>query len=88
VDNFSDSAISVLVKNTGTNTLPAEPGKMDVLVDGRYVSMSSQTIFVLDETKWKTGTVIRLEIDESLDAGEHKVVLVINGDREVFTFFV
>jgi len=78
----------VLVKNTGTNTLPAEPGKMDVLVDGRYVSMSSQTIFVLDETKWKTGTVIRLEIDESLDAGEHKVVLVINGDREVFTFFV
>ena len=76
------------MKNTGTNTLPAEPGKMDVLVDGRYVSMSSQTIFVLDETKWKTGTVIRLEIDESLDAGEHKVVLVINGDREVFTFFV
>jgi len=88
VYNDSDSTISVLVKNTGTNTLPAEPGKMDVLVDGRYVSMSSQTIFVLDETKWKTGTVIRLEIDESLDAGEHKVVLVINGDREVFTFFV
>lgn len=88
VYNDSDSTISVLVKNTGTNTLPAEPGKMDVLVDGQYVSMSSQTIYVLDETKWRTGTVIRLEIDESLNAGEHKVVLVINGDREVFTFYV
>lgn len=80
--------VSVLVKNTGETSLPAEPGKVDVLVDGQYVQASSQTFSVLDDTKWQPGTVVRLEIDRSLNAGEHRVVLVINGDREVFTFYV
>ncbi|NHN41649.1 flagellar protein G [Halorubellus sp. JP-L1] len=82
------TTVSLLVKNTGANTLPAEPGKVDVIVDGEYVSASAQTFFVLDETSWRTGTVVRLEIDRSLDPGEHRVVLVVNGDREEFTFYV
>lgn len=86
-DNDTDT-ISILVKNTGENTLPAEPGKLDVLVDGEYVSASSQTFYVLDETDWRTNTVVRLEIDKSLGSGEHRVVIVVNGDREVFTFYV
>lgn len=88
VYNNSSDTISILVKNTGENTLPAEPGKLDVLVDGEYVSASSQTFYVLDETDWRTNTVVRLEIDKSLDSGEHRVVIVVNGDREVFTFYV
>lgn len=83
-----NETVSVLVKNTGETSLPAEPGKVDVLVDGQYVQASSQTFFVLDGTEWRSGTVVRLEIDTSLSAGEHRVVLVINGDREVFTFYV
>lgn len=82
------TTLSVLVKNTGETSLPAEPGKVDVLVDGEYVQASSQTFTVLDGAKWQSGTVVRLEIDRSLNAGEHRVVLVINGDREVFTFYV
>lgn len=84
----STTTVSVLVKNTGETSLPAEPGKVDVLVDGQYVQASSQAFSVLDGTKWQPGTVVRLEIDRSLNAGEHRVVLVINGDREVFTFYV
>lgn len=83
-----NSTISILVKNTGSNTLAAEPGKLDVLVDGQYVTSSSQQIFVLDGTHWRPGTVVRLEIDRSLSPGEHRVVLVVNGDREEFTFYV
>jgi flagellar protein FlaG len=83
-----NGTVSVLVKNTGETSLPAEPGKVDVLVDGRYVQASSQMFYVLDGTQWKPGTVVRLEIDRSLSPGEHRVVLVINGDREVFTFYV
>jgi len=84
----SNATISLLVKNTGSNTLPAEPGKVDVIVDGEYVSSSAQTFFVLDGTSWRPGSVVRLELDRSLNAGEHRVVLVVNGDREVFTFHV
>jgi flagellar protein FlaG len=86
-DDGNDT-VSVLVKNTGETKLPAEPGKVDVLVDGRYVGASSQQFFVLDGTQWNSGTVVRLEIDTSLSTGEHRVVLVINGDREVFTFYL
>jgi len=82
------TTVSVLVKNTGSNTLPAEPGKVDVLVDGEYVQSSSQDFTVLEGSKWRSGTVVRLEIDRSLSGGEHRVVLVVNGDREVFTFYV
>jgi flagellar protein FlaG len=80
--------ISVLVKNTGSNKLAAEPGKVDVLVDGEYVTMSSQTFYVLEGTSWRPETVVRIEIDKSLSSGEHRVVLVVNGDREEFTFYV
>lgn len=82
------TTVSVLVKNTGSNTLPAEPGKVDVLVDGEYVPASDQGLTVLEGSSWRPGTVLRLEVDESLSPGEHRVVLVINGDREVFTFYV
>jgi flagellar protein FlaG len=84
----STTTVSVLVKNTGETSLPAEPGKVDVLVDGQYVQASSQNLSVLDGTEWQSGTVVRLEIDMSLSTGEHRVVLVINGDREVFSFYV
>lgn len=84
----SSTTVSVLVKNTGSNTLPAEPGKVDVLVDGEYVPANEQQFFVLEGTDWKPETVVRIEIDRSLSPGEHRVVLVINGDREVFTFYV
>ncbi|MFC6954126.1 flagellar protein G [Halorubellus litoreus] len=83
-----NATVSVLVKNTGSNTLPDEPGKIDVLVDGQYVPASDQGLTVLDGSSWRPGTVLRLEVDESLSPGEHRVVLVINGDREVFTFYV
>ncbi|WP_227133249.1 flagellar protein G [Halorubellus salinus] len=83
-----NTEVSVLVKNTGSNTLPAEPGKVDVLVDGEYVPASDQQMTVLDGSSWRPGTVLRLDVDESLSPGEHRIVLVINGDREVFTFYV
>lgn len=80
--------VTLLVKNTGTDPLPAETGKIDVLIDGEYVTASAQTVTVLEGDDWRPNTVIRLEIDRSLGGGEHRVVLVINGDREEFTFYV
>jgi flagellar protein FlaG len=80
--------VTVLVKNTGSDTLPSEPGDIDVLVDGQYVEASSQSITVLDGSDWRPGTVIRLELTKTLDGGAHRVVLVINGEREEFTFYV
>lgn len=80
--------VSLLVKNTGGDTLAAEPGTMDVLIDGEYVSSSTQTVTVLDDEYWRPQTVVRLEFTKSLSSGEHTVVLVINGDREEFTFYV
>lgn len=84
----ASGTISVLVKNTGSTSLAARPGKVDVLVDGQYVQASDQNLSVLDGTEWRSGSVVRLELDRSLSSGEHRVVLVVNGDREVFTFYV
>ncbi|UPV74391.1 flagellar protein G [Halorussus limi] len=77
--------VTVLVKNTGSRSLEAESDQIEVLVDGRY--QTNVGITVLDGSAWRVGNVAKLEISQSLDAdSDHRVVVIVNGDKEVLQF--
>jgi len=77
------------VKNTGSETLPAQSDAVNVFVDGRYETDVSVSL-VGDASSWRSAEVVRLQIDRS-DAPlatneDHRVKVVVNGDEEVFEF--
>jgi flagellar protein FlaG len=77
--------ITLHVKNTGTEQLPAEADGLDIFVDGRYQTDATVTLLGGAEV-WIAGEVVRVEISEPLDPGDHRVKIVVNGDEEVFEF--
>lgn len=81
-----NGTVTVLVKNTGRNTLSADPERYDVLLDGRYVPANRTSATVLDGERWEPGNVLRLEIDASLASGEHRAVVIVNGDEATLRF--
>jgi flagellar protein FlaG len=83
-DNESNT-VTLLVKNTGTSTLPAESRFIDVLLDGQY--QTNVTVTVVDGDRWRPNNVVRLELtDVDLANDDHRVKLIVNGDEEVFRF--
>ena len=85
--NSTDKNITVLIKNTGSQQLDPTPGGMDVLVDGRYATSTS--VSVIGGGSWDPGNVVKLTINMSsnpLANGDHRVFVIVNGDREVLRF--
>jgi len=80
----SNDTVTLLVKNTGSKALPARPGTFDILVDGQYISPSSVT--VLGGGQWRRGDVVRVTLERNLSAGDHRVVVTVNGDEELLEF--
>jgi flagellar protein FlaG len=85
--NDSEAELTLLVKNTGAQRLPADGTNLDVLVDGEYVSVGAANITIIDGQSWQTGSVARIVIDANLDAGEHRVIVEARGNREVLEFY-
>lgn len=85
-----NGTITVLVKNTGSNNLVATSDAIDVIVDGQFVTRADVTVTSLEggEFDWYTGSVVQIEVDRTLDSGDHRVQVVVNGDREVLQFRV
>jgi flagellar protein FlaG len=80
-----NNTVRLLVKNTGSNTLATDPDTIDVIVDGIYqTNVSTERI---DGTEWRSGDVVRLTVTNmSLPDGDHRVLLDINGNSEIFEF--
>lgn len=89
-ESGGEGVVTVLAKNTGSKNLDATTDQVDVLVDGQYVAGADLNVTSLegDPQSWHTGTVIRVEIDRTLDSGDHRVQLSANGDEEVLRFRV
>lgn len=87
----NNETVTVLVKNTGDRRLPAESKHVDALFDGEYVTSSEFNVTVVsnDEGLWREGDVAEVEIqlDGPLGTGEHRVVIIVDGDREVLRFY-
>ena len=87
-DDATDN-ITIHVKNTGSETLPADPSAVNVFVNGQFETDVGVELFG-EGPNWRPGTVLKLEIDRSdnpLAVNEdHRVKVVVNGDEEVFEF--
>lgn len=86
VYNNTTKTVTLLVKNTGSNTLSADPDSIDVIIDGVY--RSNVTTTILDETEWTTGTVINVTVtDVDLELGtDHRARIHVRGNTEQFVF--
>ncbi|AGN02339.1 flagellin [Salinarchaeum sp. Harcht-Bsk1] len=89
-ESGGNGTVTVLVKNTGSLNLDATADQVDVLVDGAYVGNGDVTVTSLEgePLDWRTGSVVRIEIATTLDAGDHRVQVTANGDEEVLRFRV
>jgi flagellar protein FlaG len=84
---YDDGAnnLTVLVKNTGSKQLAATADNIEVIVDGTYET--SLVVSVVDGSSWEPGNVVRVNATSvDLDAGDHRVVVIVNGDQEVLEF--
>jgi flagellar protein FlaG len=84
-DSDSNGNITLHVKNTGSNVLDERPPGLDVFVNGQFVT-GFETELKNDVDRWRPGDVLELEIDHSLDPGDHRVKVIVDGDEEVFEF--
>jgi flagellar protein FlaG len=89
--NDTKTRVRVLVKNTGSETLAADAGQLDVLVDGQFMPESNVTVSRADGTSgstWETGAVVRVDIDQQLGSGDHRTTVIVNENEEVVEFRV
>ena len=83
---YSSGTITIHVKNTGSETLSPTPGQIDVFVNGTFVSDYTVTLESDGGNSWRPGDVVRIDINEGLSSGDHRIKLIANGDEEVFEF--
>ncbi|ELZ38827.1 flagellin [Halorubrum tebenquichense] len=91
--------VTLLIKNTGTYRLAPDGSDLDVVFDGAYVgpdATSGELVSADGANAWSRGDVLRLTInvdaiqgsDGTLDDGDHRLFLTVNGDEELFQFRV
>jgi flagellar protein FlaG len=80
--------LTLLVKNTGSQRLSAQPDQIDVLINGQFQPVSDKHVEVLGDTDtWDRGSVIRMNVTEpGLSSGDHRARVIVNGDEEDFEF--
>ena len=84
----ANTEVTLLVKNTGGRTLPTDDTSVEILVDGRYVAPSAYTVTTLGGGAWSDGAVVRVTVDRSLGAGDHRATVIVQSDRETIGFRV
>lgn len=77
--------LAVHVENTGGDTLPADPDAIDLLVDGHY--RPDVDVTLLEGTRWKPGTIVRITTTLDRDANETmRVIVRVDGAEDVLVF--
>lgn len=85
---YTDPNVTLLVKNTGSQTLSTDPDTLDIIIDGQYQTEVS-TELVGSDTEWDVGSVVRVNVTTTgLSQGSHRAVVIANDDRETFEFRV
>lgn len=85
--------LQVLVKNTGSLDLAADPQQLEILIDGRIATGVTVEPVDPDTTGWQSGSVIRVTVTEISGeplalSGDTRVQITVNGDRELLEFRV
>ena len=79
------STVTLLVKNTGSETLNRDPDAIDVLINGQYQS-SVDTQVVGPDDQWRPGAVLKLTVEDTDLQSSNRAVVLVNGNRETFEF--
>ena len=86
VYDADNETITLYVKNTGRRTIPATGESFDVIVDAQYRTNVSVSI-VDGSAEWTPHGVVAVTIGGlTLDPGDHRVRLTVNGDEETLRF--
>jgi flagellar protein FlaG len=89
-DRDGNGNVTLYVRNTGSSSLPADAGTIDVFFDGSYQSALSVTVVKpTDATdSWPRGGVIELSFNVGTltDGSDHRVKLIVREDEELFEF--
>lgn len=86
VYDATNDTVTLLIKNTGSNTLAGSPDTIDVVLDGTYrANLTTETV---DEDAWRPGSILRMQVQNvALTTGEdHRVVIDVHGNTERFAF--
>lgn len=82
---YDGTNVTLLLKNTGSRTLSADPTSIDVIINGEYRTSKETTIIATDE--WRSGDVVRMNVTaENIGTGDHRVVVNVDGNTETFEF--
>ncbi|MFB6139570.1 MAG: flagellar protein G [Halosimplex sp.] len=88
-DSEGKDNVTLHVKNTGSETLPADGESINVFVNGRFETDVGVTLLG-DAPAWRPGEVVRLEINRTADPlpanDDQRVKVIVNGDEEIFEF--
>lgn len=79
--------VTIYVKNTGNSELSTQPGDIDVLVNGIFVTgLDSSNVTLLNGAEtWGEGEVVELVVDDgNVDPGENRVQVTVNGAEDTF----
>jgi flagellar protein FlaG len=83
----AENNVTLLVKNTGSVDIDLRGDEIDVLIDGGFVENKTITVVSTNSDVWLSGEVVEITAEDvSLDAGDHRAVVVVNGNKEVFEF--
>jgi flagellar protein FlaG len=83
----AENNVTLLVKNTGSVDIDLREDEIDVLIDGGFVENKTITVVSTNSDVWLSGEVVEITAEDiSLDAGDHRAVVVVNGNKEVFEF--
>lgn len=84
-----DNNVTLLVKNVGSTTIPAESGKVDVIVDGSHTVPDDVRLVSGDGGDWEPGTVVELTIEtEQTFDGDTDLVIIVGSNEDSITTYV
>ncbi|GGM70372.1 flagellar protein FlaG [Halarchaeum rubridurum] len=83
-----NETVTLLVKNSGSKTLAADGGPIDVLVDGRYANGTTVTDLGDGDGVWAPDETVRVTVNRDLDAGAHRATVLHGGTSSTIRFYL
>lgn len=86
------TAVTILVKNTGSISLVPDPAQVDILLNGQYVDREAITIASVNgDSTWGVGEVVEITIetetnDLEIQADSNRVIVIVNGNEALMRF--
>jgi len=81
--------VVIHVRNTGSQPVPIEASSIDVVFNGQFIGDDDITIEDANGNSdvWRPNDVVEITLDgESVDSGDHRLLLTVNSDEELFEF--